>query len=104
MGAAPTPSPSPPAPNPRTQLRTRTKSLFSLMKKMVRLSKQGKQTGQVFDLLGMRAVVQPREDIPPDQVGAGRLWQCHRQSVCRRGAGQWTNKQGKQGRARHPTG
>lgn len=31
-----------------TQLRTRTKSLFSMMKKMVRLSKQGKQTdGQV---------------------------------------------------------
>jgi len=30
------------------QLRTRTKSLFSMMKKMVRLSKQGKQTnGQV---------------------------------------------------------
>jgi len=38
----------PPSPLSAWQLRTRTKSLFSMMKKMVRLSKQGKQTnGQV---------------------------------------------------------
>ncbi len=52
-------------------MRTRTKSLFSMMKKLLRLgdmARGGRRHDQVFDLLGMRAVVQPRQDLPPDEV------------------------------------
>lgn len=62
------------------QLRARTKSLFSLMKKLLRLgdmSKGGRNT--VFDLLGLRVVVQPRADMPPEQVRKG--WHARERSV-----------------------
>ena len=42
----------------------RTKSLFSTMKKLLRLddlSAGGRDKGALFDLLGMRVVVHPRE-------------------------------------------
>ncbi len=55
----------------RLQLRARTKSLFSMMKKLLRLgdmAKGGRRPEEIFDLLGLRAVVQPRTDLPPDEV------------------------------------
>ena len=42
------------------QLRGRTKSLFSTMKKLLRLdefSRGGRDRGEVFDLLGLRVIV-----------------------------------------------
>ncbi len=57
------------------QLRARTKSLFSIMKKLLRLGNMAaggpRQREEIYDLLGMRAIVQPRTDLPPDQV---RTW------------------------------
>ena len=53
------------------QIRARTKSLFSIMKKLLRLedlSKGGRQREDIYDVLGMRAVVQPRTDLPQAQV------------------------------------
>jgi len=41
------------------------------MKKLLRLdefSKGGRQKEDIHDVLGLRAVVQPREDLPPDEV------------------------------------
>lgn len=54
------------------QVRARTKSLFSIMKKLLRLedlSKGGRSKEEIFDVLGMRAIVQPRQDLPPVEVG-----------------------------------
>ena len=39
------------------------------MKKLLRLgdmARGGRERGEVYDLLGIRAVVQPRADLPPD--------------------------------------
>ena len=52
------------------QTRGRTKSLFSTMKKLLRLddlSRGGRGRGEVFDLLGLRVVVSPQKDCPPEQ-------------------------------------
>ncbi len=49
------------------QLHGRTKSLFSAMRKILRLGDMasgGRQLAQLHDLLGLRAVVQPRTDLP----------------------------------------
>ena len=63
-----------------SQLYGRTKSLFSTMKKLLGLghmTRGGRERQEVFDMIGIRAVVQPRADLPPDtaeqaavQVGA----------------------------------
>lgn len=53
------------------QMHGRTKSLFSTMKKLLRLgnmSAGGRTRDQVYDLLGLRCVVQPRADLPPDEA------------------------------------
>mmetsp|Transcript_30964 Transcript_30964/g.68597 ORF Transcript_30964/g.68597 Transcript_30964/m.68597 type:complete len:668 (+) Transcript_30964:195-2198(+) len=52
-------------------IRARTKSLFSIMKKLLRvgdMSSGGRQREEIYDLLGMRAIVQPRQDLPPEQA------------------------------------
>ena len=46
----------------------RAKSLFSILKKQLRLgdtARGGRDRHQVYDLLGIRAVVLPRPDLPP---------------------------------------
>ena len=51
------------------QTRGRTKSLFSTMKKLLRLddiARGGRGRGEVFDLLGLRVVVSPNEGILPE--------------------------------------
>ena len=51
------------------QLHGRTKSLFSTMKKLLGLghmTRGGREREQVFDLVGIRAVVQQRADLPHD--------------------------------------
>ena len=52
----------------------RTKSLFSTLKKLLRLGNTaagGRARAQLYDLMGLRVVVQPRADLPP--VGACRV-------------------------------
>lgn len=42
-----------------------------MMRKLLRLGdlgKGGRRREEIYDLLGMRAVVQPRADLPPDEV------------------------------------
>lgn len=54
-----------------TQLRARTKSLFSAMRKMLRLGDMrggGRSRGQLQDLLGLRVVVHPRTDLPDQEA------------------------------------
>ncbi|KAL6756748.1 hypothetical protein V8C86DRAFT_3026648 [Haematococcus lacustris] len=60
-------------------VRARTKSLLSLMKKVVRLGQQGRgrRREEVFDLLGMRAIVQPRTDMDPSQAEAAAVQACY---------------------------
>ena len=53
------------------QIRARTKSLFSIMKKLLwldDLSQGGRDKEDIYDILGMRVIVQPREDLPPAEV------------------------------------
>ena len=53
----------------RPQLHGRTKSLFSTMKKLLGLghmARGGRERQEVFDLIGIRVVVHPRADLPPD--------------------------------------
>lgn len=53
----------------RAQVRGRTKSLFSTMKKLLRLddmAKGGRAREEVYDLLGMRVVVAPLPGMPPE--------------------------------------
>jgi (p)ppGpp synthase/HD superfamily hydrolase len=45
----------------------RTKTLFSTLKKLLRLGNTaagGRARAQLYDLIGLRAVVQPRTDLP----------------------------------------
>jgi len=54
-------------------LRGRTKSLFSTMKKLLRLeepSKGGRKRGEVYDYCGVRAIVLPREDGARSEAAA----------------------------------
>jgi GTP pyrophosphokinase len=53
------------------QLHGRTKSLFSAMRKILRLGDMaggGRRLEQLHDLLGLRAIVQPRADLPGAQA------------------------------------
>jgi len=69
-----------------SQLHGRTKSLFSTMKKLLglgQMARGGRERQEVFDLIGIRAVVHPRPDLPPDtaeqatvQVSAPSLSSC----------------------------
>ncbi|KAL4856897.1 putative GTP diphosphokinase CRSH1 [Chlorella vulgaris] len=49
----------------------RTKTLFSTLKKLLRLGNTaagGRARAQLYDLIGLRAVVQPRTDLPADEA------------------------------------
>ena len=49
----------------------RSKSLFSTMKKLLRLddlAAGGRERGDIFDLLALRVVVDPRPDLPVDEA------------------------------------
>lgn len=53
------------------QLHGRTKSLFSAMRKILRLGNMaagGRRLEQLHDLLGLRAIVQPRADLPEEEA------------------------------------
>ncbi|KAG1659807.1 hypothetical protein FOA52_002143 [Chlamydomonas sp. UWO 241] len=61
-------------------IRARTKSLFSIMKKLLRLedlSKGGRSRDEVYDVLGMRAVVSPRPDLPVAEAEALAAEACY---------------------------
>lgn len=67
----------PPRPRPRTtpclQVYGRTKSLFSTLKKLLRLGEMargGRRRAEIYDLMGVRLVVQPRRDLPPEEAEA----------------------------------
>lgn len=60
-------------PHGALQVAGRSKSLFSTMKKLLRLddlAAGGRARGDIFDLLALRVVVDPRPDLPPDQAEA----------------------------------
>jgi GTP pyrophosphokinase len=63
------------------QIRARTKSMFSVMKKLLQLSSaqgRGKTRQDIYDLHGLRAVVQPRTDLPPEQAEQAAQQACYR--------------------------
>lgn len=53
-------------------IKARTKSLFSVMKKVLRLdkgwAKGSRKLDEIYDLLGMRVIVQPRLDLPEEEA------------------------------------
>jgi (p)ppGpp synthase/HD superfamily hydrolase len=62
----------------------RAKSLYSIMRKLLRLQDPAagsRRLGQMFDLLGLRAVVLPREDLPPAEAEAAAVQACYRLQV-----------------------
>ncbi|KAK9842544.1 hypothetical protein WJX81_005255 [Elliptochloris bilobata] len=62
------------------QVAGRTKSLFSTMKKLLRLddlAAGGRERAGVHDLLALRVVVDPRPDLPPDQAEAACVQACY---------------------------
>jgi hypothetical protein len=68
----------------------RTKSTFSTMKKLLRLERLGaggRRRDQVYDLLGLRALVAPRGDLPPAEAEAAATAACYRLRVRTRGGG-----------------
>lgn len=68
------------------QLLSRTKSLYSIMRKLLRLNDPAagsRRLGEMFDLLGMRAVVLPRKDLPEDEAEAAAVQACYRLQVRR---------------------
>ncbi|GAX72693.1 hypothetical protein CEUSTIGMA_g149.t1 [Chlamydomonas eustigma] len=61
-------------------IRARTKSLFSIMKKMLRLedlSRGGRQREEIYDVLGMRVIVLPRPELPIAESEAMASEACH---------------------------
>jgi hypothetical protein len=63
------------------QLITRTKSQYSVMRKLLgldNLAAGGRRRDQLYDLLGLRAIVEPRRDLPPDQAEAAATAACYR--------------------------
>lgn len=72
----------------------RAKSLYSIMRKLLRLQDPAagsRRLGQMYDLLGLRAVVLPREDLPAGEAEAAAVKACYRLQVCvhrGRGGGQ----------------
>jgi (p)ppGpp synthase/HD superfamily hydrolase len=69
------------------QLLSRTKSLYSIMRKLLRLNDPAagsRRLGQMYDLLGMRAVVLPRKDLPLEEAEAAAVQACYRLQVRRK--------------------
>jgi hypothetical protein len=58
------------------EVQGRTKTLFSTLKKLLRLGNTaagGRARAQLYDIMGLRAIVAPRSDLPPVRVcGGGR--------------------------------
>lgn len=62
----------------------RTKSLYSIMRKLLRLQDPAagsRRLGQMYDLLGLRAVVLPRRDLPTDMAEEAARQACYRLQV-----------------------
>ena len=58
----------------------RTKSPFSTLKKLLRLgdiARGGRARSEIYDLLGLRAVVVPRRDLPPAEAEAAAVEACY---------------------------
>ena len=69
------------------QVRGRTKSLFSTMKKLLRLddmARGGRARDEIYDLLGMRVVVAPLPGTPPETaaIAATQASPCARCGEC----------------------
>jgi len=63
----------------------RAKSLYSIMRKLLRLQDPAagsRRLGQMYDLLGLRAVVLPRGDLPAEEAEAAAVQACYRLQVC----------------------
>ncbi|KAL4427713.1 hypothetical protein ABPG75_001802 [Micractinium tetrahymenae] len=65
----------------------RTKTLFSTLKKLLRLGNTaagGRARAQLYDLMGLRAIVQPRDDLPPEEAEALAAQACYlvRDTAC----------------------
>ncbi len=61
------------------QIQGRTKSLYSTMKKLLRMddvAKGGRGRDEVYDLLGMRVIVTPYPDLPVEEgeLAATQVW------------------------------
>jgi (p)ppGpp synthase/HD superfamily hydrolase len=62
----------------------RAKSLYSIMRKLLRLQDPAagsRRLGQMYDLLGLRAVVLPRQDLPAGEAEAAAVQACYRLQV-----------------------
>lgn len=62
------------------QIYGRTKSPYSTLKKLLRLgntAKGGRSRGEVYDLIGLRAVVVPRSDLAPAAAEAAAVEACY---------------------------
>lgn len=62
------------------EVRGRTKSLFSTLKKMLRLGnthKGGRTRTQLFDLMGLRAIVVPKDDLPLEVAETSAARACY---------------------------
>lgn len=58
------------------QMYGRTKSLFSTMKKLLRvgdMARGGRRREELYDLLGLRIVLQPHPHLPPLQAQAAAV-------------------------------
>jgi hypothetical protein len=56
------------------EVQGRTKTLFSTLKKLLRLGNTaagGRARAQLYDIMGLRAIVAPRSDLPPVRVCVG---------------------------------
>ncbi|KXZ53528.1 hypothetical protein GPECTOR_7g978 [Gonium pectorale] len=61
-------------------VKARAKSLFSVMKKLLHLgdmAKGGRSREELYDLLGMRAIVQPADFLPPGEAEAAATRACY---------------------------
>ncbi|GAB4822361.1 hypothetical protein N2152v2_009407 [Parachlorella kessleri] len=62
------------------QVYGRTKSLFSTLKKLLRLgetARGGRTRAEIYDLIGLRVVVQPRRDLPPTEAEEAAAQACY---------------------------
>lgn len=78
------------------QVHGRTKTLFSTLKKLLRLGNTaagGRQRAQLYDLMGLRAVVQPRADLPEAEAEAAAAEACY--LVREAAAGLWDCLEGR---------
>jgi len=66
------------------QLLGRTKSLYSIMRKLLRLQDPAagsRKLWEMYDLLGLRAVVLPRGDLAAEEAETAAVQACYRLQV-----------------------